>query len=407
MGCASSSAAPGDHDAEKKKRERETTADTDAMAIGTASSHISSIISDFKPFTSSTSISVGSLSLRYACLSQRGRDPDHPSKLNQDCFGHHFNPSSAFFAVYDGHGPYGEQCSHFVRKKLPTLLKNNIKQQADDLLPVVDVIHSSLHDAHVDCNEELRKSEINDSHSGTTSVGVYINNDNRITISNVGDSRILLGTASGLHIQAVPLSKDHTPYRQDEAKRCTDQGARILSFGQVDPKSVGENEDDVEDPPRVWARDGHYPGTAFTRSIGDSVAERLGVYAEPEMLTMPISPSERLLVLASDGVFDVVTNQEVVDICFRHRHDPAQACKEIIDKSHKEWLLNDDCCEDEANYDDMTCIVIIFDHPGQDNSQPPQETSPQQQTHRHGKRVRQKTLRNLEEMEMEEQKEGR
>ncbi len=126
--------------------------------------------------------------------------------------------------------------------------------------------------------------------SGTTSVGVYVHGDGKVTICNVGDSRIVLGTTDGINpphtkIQALPLSKDHTPYRPDERTRCIESGARILSFGQIDPSTA--DDPDVEDPPRVWARNGNYPGTAFTRSLGDSVAERLGVCAEPAMLTLP------------------------------------------------------------------------------------------------------------------------
>jgi hypothetical protein len=35
----------------------------------------------------------------------------------------------------------------------------------------------------------------------------------------------------------------------------------------------------VGDPPRIWSKYGEYPGTAFTRSLGDSIAEELGVFA--------------------------------------------------------------------------------------------------------------------------------
>ena len=48
--------------------------------------------------------------------------------------------------------------------------------------------------------------------------------------------------------------------------------------------TLGEEVDEDGDPPRIWSPDGPYPGTAFTRSIGDSVAESLGVVAEPEIL---------------------------------------------------------------------------------------------------------------------------
>ena len=70
----------------------------------------------------------------------------------------------------------------------------------------------SMTGAPPEVNEELRGSEIDDAHSGTTSVSVYLH-DNRITVCNVGDSRIVLGTATsssgssttGGGVQAVPL----------------------------------------------------------------------------------------------------------------------------------------------------------------------------------------------------------
>jgi serine/threonine protein phosphatase PrpC len=345
---------------------------------------------------------VGDLSIRYACFSQRGRDPDHPQKPNQDCFGHHWNNSAAYFAVYDGHGPTGEQCSDFVKKKLPSILKRHIEEKGGVDWVTTDDIHKALHDAHVECNEQLHASEIDDSLSGTTSVGLYVHGG-CITACNVGDSRVILGTMSkNDEIRALPLSKDHTPYRLDEVTRCKAAGARILSMGQIDPSTIEEGDENVEDPPRVWAPDGSYPGTAFTRSLGDSVAERLGVNAEPELLTLVVSPTERLIVIASDGVFDVVSNQEVVDLCFRHRSDPATACIELINKSHKEWLLNDDCDEDKANYDDMTCICIFFDHAEHKDESigGPPLASTQEKQQRQGKRVRQKTLQNLDEMKV-------
>ena len=47
---------------------------------------------------------------------------------------------------------------------------------------------------------------------------------------------------------------------------------------------TGEDIDEGGDPPRVWSANGDYPGTAFTRSLGDRVAEACGVDAEPEIL---------------------------------------------------------------------------------------------------------------------------
>ena len=53
-------------------------------------------------------------------------------------------------------------------------------------------------------------------------------------------------------------------------------GARVLTLDQVygvkDPsvECWGTEDEDGGDPPRLWAPNGNYPGTAFTRSIGDN-----------------------------------------------------------------------------------------------------------------------------------------
>ncbi len=93
---------------------------------------------------------------------------------------------------------------------------------------------------------------------------------------------------------AKALSSDQTPYRKDERDRVKKCGARILSMDQlegIEPYHenwgnlvLGEDIDEGGDPPRVWHPEGDYPGTAFTRSIGDRIAEDLGVIADPEIL---------------------------------------------------------------------------------------------------------------------------
>mmetsp|Transcript_19349 Transcript_19349/g.35002 ORF Transcript_19349/g.35002 Transcript_19349/m.35002 type:complete len:146 (-) Transcript_19349:99-536(-) len=107
------------------------------------------------------------------------------------------------------------------------------------------------------------------------------------------------------------------------------------------------------DPPRVWCMDHDYPGTAFSRSLGDTVGEDIGVNAEPEILTKEITKGDEILVIASDGVFEFLTNQRVID--FRAEcNDPLHACTRLLDESYKQWLHY------ELRTDDITCIVLFL-----------------------------------------------
>lgn len=110
----------------------------------------------------------------------------------------------------------------------------------------------------------------------------------------------------------------------------------------------------VGDPPRVWDQSLERPGCAFTRSIGDAVAETVGVFAEPEILVWKLTPSDRFAIIASDGVFEFLTSQAVVDIISKMK-DPLEAAKRVVDESYRLWLTYDD------RTDDITLVVIVFD----------------------------------------------
>ena len=69
--------------------------------------------------------------------------------------------------------------------------------------------------------------------------------------------------------------------------------------------ALGDEIDDGGDPPRIWAQDQEYPGTAFTRSIGDSLAESLGVMAEPEL--------DHHQIKAKDAGFPLCARREAME----------------------------------------------------------------------------------------------
>jgi serine/threonine protein phosphatase PrpC/CRP-like cAMP-binding protein len=349
-----------------------------------------------------TEIICGGLRLRYAFLSQKGYYPDDPHKPNQDAYSitERFGPresNDALFAVYDGHGRDGDLCAQFARDKLPGQLAKHVTRvkekearlHSKDLdrlanrntaAPTEPLSHVELSKdqfqqaalrAHVECNQAMHQDpSLDDSLSGTTAISVYFHGRrNRMTVCNVGDSRAIVGKQEGRSLKALPLSRDQTPYRKDERARVKAQGARVLSLDQleglepINEQDDSNNDDDLElgeeldeggDPPRVWSPNGDYPGTAFTRSMGDAMAEELGVFAEPEMLTRDIKPEDRLVVLASDGIYEFLTNQSVVDICAKFT-DPLEACRAVVAESYELWL------QYELRTDDITIIVIFVD----------------------------------------------
>ncbi|XP_071698007.1 probable protein phosphatase 2C 35 isoform X1 [Rutidosis leptorrhynchoides] len=294
--------------------------------------------------------------LECAVLTRRGYYPDSPNKENQDCFciktSIQGNPNVHFFGVFDGHGHTGKQCSNFVNNRLVELLTSDDKLLEDPI--------TSYNNAFATTNNELHDNpDIDDSMSGTTAITVLVIGD-KLYVANVGDSRAVISVKEGddhRHIVAQDLSRDQTPFRNDECERVKECGARVLSVDQVegvkDPsvQTWGDEETAGSDPPRLWMQNGMYPGTAFTRSVGDSIAEKIGVVAVPEVSVVQLTDKNPFFVLASDGVFEFLSSQAVVDMVNRYM-DPRSACSAVVAESYKLWL------EQENRTDDITIIVV-------------------------------------------------
>ncbi|XP_027357548.1 protein phosphatase 2C and cyclic nucleotide-binding/kinase domain-containing protein isoform X3 [Abrus precatorius] len=295
----------------------------------------------------------GNFELRYSFLSQRGYYPDALDKANQDSFCIHTpfgtSPNDHFFGVFDGHGEFGAQCSQFVKRKLCENLLRNSKFRVD---PV-----EACHGAFLATNSQLHADVLDDSMSGTTAITVLVRGKT-MYVANSGDSRAVVAERRGKDLVAVDLSIDQTPFRTDELERVKLCGARVLTLDQIEgiknPEVQcwgSEEEGDDGDPPRLWVPNGMYPGTAFTRSIGDSIAETIGVVANPEIVVFELTQDHPFFVLASDGVFEFLSSQKVVEMVAKFK-DPRDACAAIVAESYRLWL------QYETRTDDITVIIV-------------------------------------------------
>lgn len=281
---------------------------------------LSRVSAQFLPPDGSRVVKVpsGNYELRCSFLSQRGYYPDALDKANQDSFCIHTpfgtSPDDHFFGVFDGHGEFGAQCSQFVKQKLCEHLLRNSRYHMDAV--------EACHAAFLTTNSQLHADKLDDSMSGTTAVTVLVRG-RTIYVANSGDSRAVIGEIRGKDIVAVDLSIDQTPFRPDELERVKLCGARVLTLDQIEGlknpyvQCWGTEEGDDGDPPRLWVQNGMYPGTAFTRSIGDSIAETIGVVANPEIVVLELTQNHPFFVIASDGVFEFLSSQTVVDMVIR------------------------------------------------------------------------------------------
>lgn len=129
-----------------------------------------------------------------------------------------------------------------------------------------------------------------------------------LTTIHLGDTRFLLcPTADG---RAVPLTTYHHPDEPTEAERLSRLGAGVVT------DSFGEN---------------RWMGTmANTRAFGDADAKRFGVTPEPDVSTHILRGADFAFAIGfSDGISDVVSDQEIVDLCHGAAH-PQDAAKRVL-----------------------------------------------------------------------------
>ena len=247
-----------------------------------------------------------------------------------------------------------------------------------------------------DCDQSLRMSGIDILYSGSTGVLVAIVGSS-IYSASVGDSRAVIGTTSPPQvlpapqanlgeerkvleevkmrrgsktnplIQPVQLTKDQKPEDPEEFERILKSGGRVQRLFDSNGTRIG--------PYRVWESSSNAPGLAMSRSIGDAIGKKIGVIATPILSKYDLNTEADLfIVLASDGVWDVMDNEDVVNFldCFREKClrgniklgknfadvTPAVTCVShlLCEESRLRWYS---IVEDEdVMIDDISCIVL-------------------------------------------------
>ena len=111
--------------------------------------------------------------------------------------------------------------------------------------------------------------------------------------ANCGDSRLTLITINN---SIIKMSRDHKPELADEKRRINNAGGRIDRIYGMGPF-------------RVLFKDGDYHSLAMSRSIGDSLAHKIGVSDIPEVMEFSINNTKSMaIVIASDGIWEFMNN---------------------------------------------------------------------------------------------------
>ena len=337
------------------------------------------------------------------------------TKTNQD---NYFNYSlfneMRFIGVCDGHGEHGHHVSKFLRNYLPIELENDLQKLYQkegskiNLLEKEMSINSNENKSNSDnkennsqnCeikyNNNFETNDFNDKnsivlekmrntfensfsrtdknlsefcrklsnlntdennvfdveYSGSTCISILLKekNINKIFIANVGDSRaIIVKETKNNYWTCQQLSRDHKPIEKDEAQRILDYDGEI--------EKIEDDEGNWTGPLRVWVKESDGPGLAMTRSFGDEVGASVGVISTPEVGEYKIKEEDKAIIIASDGLWEYMTNREVTDT-FKKLYIKEKDANMIVNELYKEsvcrWKLKDE------GIDDITIICILL-----------------------------------------------
>lgn len=265
-------------------------------------------------------------------------------------------------SVFDGHGPNGHMVARYVRDYLPakiTKYHEQLRSREHKILdnendedfgesPETNPFFSLWKDRMIRCfhemDEELETDAPVDSYSsGTTSVTI-IKKGRNLIISNLGDSRAVLCTRdSNNEIVAKQLTVDLKPNLPAEKERIVSRRGRVLPM---------QEEPNVH---RVWLPDQDCPGLAMARAFGDFCLKDYGVISTPEVTYRRLTDHDEFVVLASDGIWDVLSNSDVVKIVASARKR-SMAAKMLIDEAQRAWRYKFPC----AKIDDCVAVCLFF-----------------------------------------------
>ncbi|KND03002.1 uncharacterized protein SPPG_08981 [Spizellomyces punctatus DAOM BR117] len=242
-------------------------------------------------------------------------------------------PDSYLFAVFDGHGADGAKAASFAKHAFSTTLSSLQSQLSQD--PV-----NTMKETFRVVNEQLVENQAIDTYMSGSTVALVVIFDGKMIIAHIGDSKVVLGSRDETGTWRIDkLTKDHTCDDATEMARVIAAGARVERL-------------DVQDGPlRIFKGSLPYPGLVVTRALGDTVATRLGILWEPDVTVRDIIPTDAFLVLATDGVWDGVSLEEVLVIVSKET-DPLAASRQITQSSLAGM--------DRQQLDDNTTNIVVY-----------------------------------------------
>ena len=277
-------------------------------------------------------------------ISESGYTQDQEKKINQDnYFGVSVDKERYFIGVCDGHGQKG----HVVSKYVVNYIEDNSTALFNEQTDITNEIKSLMENTQ----QSLIQNKTNIiKQSGTTLTSALILKD-KMYLVNVGDSKTMLVYNDNRTIS----TSLHSLENEEERKFIDQSKAEVSRLKDESGEETG--------PLRLFQKGKPGPGLMMSRSLGDSIGHDLGMSVEPEVIEIKCKGNEKYLIIASDGLWDKVQDNDVCNIVDKYYEciddnnthvDLNECCQELLEIAQNNWRADEDVV------DDITIIIVFF-----------------------------------------------
>jgi serine/threonine protein phosphatase PrpC len=222
------------------------------------------------------------------------------------------NPNESLFAVFDGHG--GRESAELAAEMLPRVLADRLSALCGDATPSSKAVEQAFAEAFAETNRQITLCDVDD---GTTALVAYLIGT-RLIVSNLGDTRAVI-CRNG---KAIRLSYDHKPELPEEEARIRALGGFVEAGRVLGALSVA-------------------------RALGDVFLHPY-VSCEPFTRIESIGPKDSFVILACDGLWDKLSDEDAVQIVLRGGN-PVSAAIRLRDEAFV-----------RGSTDNISVVVLVF-----------------------------------------------
>jgi serine/threonine protein phosphatase PrpC len=253
-----------------------------------------------------------------------------------------FSEEALFCGVFDG--TVGHDASEYIMQNICRILCDTneiaeiirlfeVNSQGQEVSneSIAGFIRAALRNTFLNSDRALINmcAEKQLHYASSTGVSIFLWR-NLLTVAHIGDSKACIAKVINGSLHVEWLTVDHKPNMPNELQRIEASGGSLAWLHGNKPYIRGG------DFFRRQANGEHPKQLNYSRAFGGKDLKMFGLSAEPDINHFEISKEDKLVLLASDGLWDVLNPQQACEIALTARREGRLGSKDIVQRAIQE-----------------------------------------------------------------------